>query len=297
MRKLLRGLLLAATSLALIAASGGIWLHGKLNNSLPLLDGRIVLNGLTATVTVERDALGVPTVRGANRSDIARATGFLHAQDRYFQMDLLRRSAAGELAELFGETALEVDLAVRRHRFRSRAQELLHSLPPADRELVGAYTAGVNAGLSALAAPPFEYLLLRQPPTPWRPEDMALVIYAMYLDLQNGNHRLESAYGLMHELLPRPLYEFLAPWGSEWDAPLVGKPFTTPPVPGPEVFDLRDRPIIAQAPIDSETAAVLDGSNNWAVTGSHTAHGGALLANDMHLGLAVPNTWYRASFV
>src|SRR5882757_11150326 len=125
--------------------------------SLPQLEGSFVVGGLAAPVTVERDVLGVPTIRGANRADVSRALGWLHAQDRFFQMDLLRRRGAGELAELFGKAALPLDRATRLHGFRTLAPKVLEHLAPEERAQIEAYTAGVNAGLAALREKPFEY--------------------------------------------------------------------------------------------------------------------------------------------
>jgi penicillin amidase len=98
-------------------------------------------------VSVERDALGVPWVRGRSREDVARATGFLHAQERFFQMDLSRRRAAGELAALFGARALPLDREIRIHRFRAEAQRAVALLPAGDRATLDAYAAGVNGRL------------------------------------------------------------------------------------------------------------------------------------------------------
>src|SRR6185369_9204484 len=139
-----------------VAVAGACYAYLRLRASLPLLDGTATLARLGGEVVVERDVLGVPTVRGASRLDVARASGFLHAQDRFFQMDLLRRRAAGELAELFGPIALEVDRKTRRHRFRAVAARVLDLLPARARALLEAYTEGVNAGLSALRDRPFE---------------------------------------------------------------------------------------------------------------------------------------------
>ena len=147
----------------------------------------------------------------------------------------------------------------------------------------------------------------------------------MYLTLQADLPEQESTLGLMHDVLPPALFEFLAPKGTEWDAPLAGEPFAQPAVPGPELVDLRRAasrasPSAAAATVGVRTAAFDEavagwlrsvgaapaapgeepphlGSNNWAVGGAHTKDGSALVANDMHLGLAVPNTWYRASLV
>src|SRR3954451_6738154 len=135
-------LLVAAAALG----AGAWWLRGQLHASLPVLDGRIALADLHGAVSVTRDALGVPLIRGTSREDVARATGFLHAQDRFFQMDLARRRAAGELAELVGARALPVDRRARLHRFRAEARQAVLLLRPQDRNVLRAYVSGVNAG-------------------------------------------------------------------------------------------------------------------------------------------------------
>src|SRR5439155_1533392 len=134
-----------------------------------------------AHVRIERDSRGVPTIEAASRLDLAFATGFVHAQDRFFQMDLSRRLAAGELAELFGPNALAQDRKVRVFRFRALAREVLAGVTPAQRAAVEAYAHGVNAGLRDLSARPWEYWLLHARPSPWQAEDTFLVTYDMHL--------------------------------------------------------------------------------------------------------------------
>jgi penicillin amidase len=295
----LRWLGLVLLLLIAALAAGVLWVRGQLRASLPQVDGERAVSGLTSPVTVERDGLGVPTIRAADRVDAVRALGFLHAQERFFQMDLLRRQAAGELSELFGKAALDVDRKHRLHRLRDVARRNVAAAGPRDRLILNAYAEGINAGLAALGAPPFEYLLLRQDPAPWKPEDSILVTLAMFIELNDPDGTHELSLGVMHDLLPGPLFEFLSQSGSEWDAPLVGQPMATPPVPGPEVFDLRKETAMAK-PLPWRTVGerrTPRGSNNWAVAGAHTADGRAWLANDMHLGIQIPNTWYRASMV
>ena len=224
LRWLLRGL--AAVVLLLVLLATAAW--WTLGRSLPVLDGARPLAGLGAEVSVTRDALGVPTVRGASRLDVARATGFLHAQDRLFQMDLLRRRAAGELAELVGAAALPVDRRARVHQFRARARSAVAALPGDQRALLEAYVAGVAAGQAALGARPFEYLLLRAEPAPWRPEDSLLVGYAMFIDLNGEAGARDALLGALRDTLPAPYLELLAPLRGEWDAPLMGGPAATP---------------------------------------------------------------------
>jgi penicillin amidase len=295
----------ALALLVLAAVAVGVLflcVRALVRGSLPQLDGELRLAGLSAEVRVERDGLGVPTVRGHNRADVAFATGFVHAQDRYFQMDLMRRHAAGELAELIGPGLVAEDRRVRVHRFRDVARRALEHFGGPERAILTAYVRGVEAGRRSLAQPPFEYILLRTEPTPWQEEDTVLVALGMFLDLQGGGPEDESVRGLVHDTLPAPLAAFLLAEGSpEWDAPLEGPALAVPPIPGPDVLDLRKAPALPKPP--PKKVALLDrepflyGSNNWAVAGAHTTHGGAIVANDMHLWLRVPNVWYRALFV
>jgi penicillin amidase len=284
--------LLAATA---VAAALSLWV--ALRASLPLLDGEVaVAGGLRAAVAIERDDRGVPTLSGESRADLAFATGFVHAQERFFQMDLLRRRAAGELAELFGAAALPADREARVHRFRERARTVLAALPATQRGLLRAYAAGVNTGLTRLGARPPEYLLLVAAPRRWAEEDALLVGYAMYLVLQRAAVVRESALGVLREVWGEPAYAFLAPRGTEWDAALDDGRMPDPPLPAAQVVDVRHRS--TAAPILAGVAARRPGagSNAWAVAGG-LADGGALLANDMHLPLRIPNTWYRLSLV
>jgi penicillin amidase len=258
--------------------------------------------GLAAPLTVERDALGIPTILGASRRDVAFGTGFVHAQDRFFQMDLLRRRAAGELAEVVGTRGFKPDAAMRVHRFRDLARRVVASSSPEAHEVLEAYARGVNAGLASLQGKPFEYFVFRAEPADWKPEDSILVLLAMFLQLQDENGAVELNNQLLRRCVPQGLVAFLDPDGTEWDAPLVGGARVAPPVPAASAFDLRDKRNRAATaallgenePAESEKPA---GSNAWAVAGPQTADGGALLANELHLNLTVPNLWYRASYV
>jgi penicillin amidase len=306
-RRLLRALLVLLVLVLAAGVTAGLWVRSQLRASLPELDGTVRLEGLASPVTVTRDALGVPTVSGASRRDVARATGFLHAQDRFFQMDLARRRAAGELSGLVGAAALDADREIRLHRFRAVAREALTSAGAGWRALLDAYTDGVNSGLAALDGPPFEYLLLRQEPQPWQAEDSVLVVLSMFVTLQLDGMDYESALAVLYDALNPQQADFVAPRGTEWDTPLQGPAFAVPPFPGPTARDPRDgaaarQPRMPPPPAATDGTAAspglageaVIGSNNWAVSGRLTADGRALVANDMHLAVRVPNTWYRA---
>ncbi len=212
-------------------------------------------------------------------------------------MDLLRRHAAGELAELFGQSALDHDKTVRVHQFRARARAVLAILAPDERALLEAYADGVNTGLHALHARPFEYLVRRTDPQPWKPEDSVLVIYAMTLDLQDaGNY--ERSLTALRDTYGKSALNFFAPLLTPDDAALDGISAPDAPVPPARVIDLRRQLALNSPALPApRNEFVFTGSNAFALAGAHTANGAALLANDMHLELRVPKTWYRASLV
>ncbi len=301
-RRLLRFLVISLVVLVLLVIGGGMYARSQVRASLPMLDGEAHITGLDAPVRVDRDLLGVPTIVGESREDVARALGFVHAQDRFFQMDLQRRQPAGELSALVGPRALGVDEESRIHRLRDVAHRALQLTEPSYRRVLDAYAGGVNAGLNALGAAPPEYLLLRTVPEPWRPEDTILTVLAMFNTLQGRQALFEQTIGAMRDGLPEPMFRFLSVYGSEWDTPVVGGPFVRPPIPGPDVVDLRRGKATeaqgAHVPLWPERDPDLDailGSNNWAVDGAHTESGVALVANDMHLSIGVPIIWYRAA--
>ena len=302
-RRILRATVILLAVFAVIIIAGGVYTRSQMRASLPQVDGTAVIAGLTANVRVDRDSLGVPTITGSNREDVARALGFLHAQDRFFQMDLQRRQPAGELAGLVGPRAMEVDEDMRVHRFRDVAHRALERAEPSYRKILDAYAEGVNAGLNTLGAPPFEYLVLRATPEPWQAEDSILTVLAMFNTLQGRQALFEQSHGALRDTLPEPMFQFLSTAGSEWETPVVGNAIVRPPIPGSDVFDLRKNGVIhstqAQAPSPKsqvpEEAAII-GSNNWAIDGANSASG-AIVANDMHLSISVPIIWYRASMV
>lgn len=293
-----------AALISLAAAAAYLTLHG----SLPNLEGELALSAIGAPATIERDAFGAPTLRARSRVDLAFATGFVHAQDRFFQMDLMRRSAAGELAALLGPSLVEADRVLRVHQFASVAPQIVARAEPHQRELLEAYAAGVNAGLEALSVRPWEYLILRVVPQRWEPEDSVLAAFSMYLSLHESTGASELAREHLRRTLAPELFAFMHPVGTEWDAPIEGGPWRTPPIPGPDVANLREVSAGAEraAPSgDSQPSAVYSpfsregfpGSNAWAVAGAYTHDGVPMLANDMHLGLRLPNVWYHARLV
>ena len=291
-----------ALAIVTLAVLAGVAVYFTLRASLPQLDGDVAAPMLQGAATIARDERGTPTIRAASRRDLAFATGYAHGQDRFFQMDLMRRAAAGELAELLGKPVLELDEKYRIHGFRLVAKAIVDDSTAVDRELLDAYAAGVNFALTSASARPWEYTLLRSQPVPWRVEDSVLVAFSMYLNLNDSSGTEERARAHLRETLPRALFDFLYPLGTEWDAPIVGGKWQGPPIPGADVFDLRSA--------DARTAALSTppspggladepfvGSNSWAVAAPRAKDNGALFANDMHLSLRLPHIWYRARLI
>jgi penicillin amidase len=283
--------------LVLLVATTGAWLYSQVDGSLAILDGDRTVWGLSQKTTIARDKQGIVTINAQNRLDAAVALGFVHAQERFFQMDLLRRNAAGELSSLFGEKALNYDKKMRLHRFRDRARKIFQQLPADQIDLLKAYTKGVNQGLAYLGAYPFEYILLRQDPVEWQEEDSILTIFSMYLDLQGSNIEREQTLGALKAILPSDAFKFINPQGSQWDAPIDNSDKQASPYPANFWRSINSTENISRLNIKNtieqgDQASV--GSNSWAVSGALTATGAAILENDMHLGIRVPNTWFRA---
>lgn len=282
--------------------SAALVIGDPLRDSLPVYAGEASVAGLSASVTIRRDTQAVPVIEGRNALDVMTAQGFAHAQERFFQMDLARRYAAGELAELVGPPMLATDRTMRPHRFRAVAAAVAAGLSPDDRAMLDAYVRGVNAYLSLAAAPPPEYALLNTNPQPWSAEDSVLVILSMY-DALHREAAVERRLGVMQEALPAELVSFLTPDTTRDDSPLILEQdgtngYRPMPIPGPQVIDLRaeaspDAHAVAFADELVEPMPLLAGSNNWAVAGSRTSDGRAIVANDPHLMLAAPVLWYR----
>lgn len=310
MTKWLKRIALFVFAVLIIGCVAGWWL---LRGSLPVLDGDAALSGLSAPVSVARDALGTVTIDAASETDAMRALGYVHAQERYFGMDLMRRSAAGELAELFGPVALDTDKRLRAHRMRARVEANLESIAGERMPQLRAYADGVNAGLADLRVRPWPYLLLGQSPQPWTPADSALTGYAMYFDLQDADNTRELALWRLRPHLPPALFALLTRDGTRWDAPLMGRPRGDAVLPDAATVDLRRLPAPESSDTDTSTfsslhtlksifskpdhvqdADLAPGSNNFAVSDALTADGRAIVADDMHLGLRVPNVWFRA---
>jgi len=328
---------------------GRHWVNQAMRDSLPQLDGTLAIPGLSAPVTVERDSQGVPHLRAVSMDDLVVAQGYITAQDRLWQMETLRRHAAGTLAEILGPALHPPHRAQRTLQIRAAADRAIAVLPPDQLHWLTLYATGVNASIEAQRAHlPLEFRLLRYQPDLWTPRDTILVALAMFQDLTNSfpeeldREALTTRLplNLIADLYPvgswrdhppaQPIIDLTAPQKDIPDVPLdesqsslEAPSATRPSLPSTEnpgapssartmrlrwasrasatahpsagnvsVHDLLEARKILAPVVSCDGCKA--GSNNWAVSGTHTASGKPLLSNDMHLNHGVPGTWYEA---
>jgi penicillin amidase len=276
--------LLVAVLVLVLLLAAAIALAFRL--TLPSTENDASIPGLSAPVEIALDVHGIPWVRAASAEDAHAALGYLHARDRLFQMDLMRRGAAGRLSALIGAQGLRVDRYVRLLGLERRAEADLAALPAETRAALAAYARGVNAWIDrhGMAAAP-EYVLLATRPERWRETDSLLWGKAMALFL-TGNMRTELARLRLSAVLPRERIDELWPRDGSPHSPMAALPALPP--------DHLAR-VLAALPVFGEDAPLPStASNIWAVTGAASATGKPLLANDPHLALVTPTQWHLA---
>jgi penicillin amidase len=298
------GLVISLLIVAAIGIAGSAaWLKDAMREQLPMLDGQLQLPGLSAPVAVRRDSHGVPHIQAANMEDLLEAQGFVVAQDRLWQMDMARRFASGELAELLGPSVVEHDKVQRILQIRPAAEHLTATMPEDQKRLFEAFARGVNAFIASHQDRlPAEFRLLGYKPRPWQPVDSWLVALNMV-------GRLDTLYPWKLERekvqakLPPNLVAELYPTTTWRDHP-----------PTQSIPDLTaPQQNVPEAPLDESQSSLEDllrlkailklgsdgcdsckpGSNEWAVSGARTASGKPMLSNDMHLEHSIPDIWHE----
>ena len=295
-KRILKTTLYLLLILLLILVSAGIFSIIKLRASLPIRDGELQITELDLPVTITTDRFGIPTITASMRRDAALALGYVTAQDRLFQMDLLRRRASGRLSEIVGDIAIKTDKQQRVIGFHRVTQAIVANLSDEQREALVAYADGVNAFIRQMDTAPFEFLLLGYRPEPWTPEDSILVVMNIFqvLSFRENDERMMT---IMERSLPPEVVAFLTPDTDIYTEALLGGPDAhrpIQPIPVEALASIRHAPKQTGERLVRTTSRVA-GSNGWAVDQSKTADGRAIVANDMHLRLSIPNTWYRAS--
>lgn len=275
-------------------------------SALPEVDGTISVTGISGPVSVIRDSHGVPTIEAATLDNLFFAQGYVTAQDRLFQMDLMRRAAAGELAEIVGSVALKHDRQQRILGLRALAETSMQKATAEDRAQFGAYARGVNAYIdSHRDRLPLEFRILRYSPRPWVMQDSFVIAYQMIETLSTSPKAALEREQILARLgaeLTADLYV-----NSSWrdHPPTAPAPALDAPPGGPPRVPASLTSSIFRGPDTSESLrpwldsvfredAPLLGSNDWVVSGAHTVSGKPLLSNDMHLGHQMPNLWYAA---
>jgi penicillin G amidase len=310
-------ILLGLSLAVLIPLAGALgYAYYVAHSALPQLDGRVQISGLSRPVTVTRDGHGVPTIEAANLEDLFFAQGYVTAQDRLWQMDVMRRFGSGELSEILGEATLKIDREQRILGLRTTVRKAIEMVNPRDRSSFEAYARGVNAYIAAHRGRlPIEFRILRYTPKPWSAEDSVVIAYVLVKDLN---------YHYFFDALSRE--KILAKLGPELTADLylnrswhdrsptvmredLNQPDNNTGDSGDEDDDdSPDNSVTreknpAQKPLPAEAwsreafsaeGVPVNGSNDWVVSGAHTVTGKPLLSNDMHLGHQMPSLWYEA---
>jgi penicillin amidase len=314
------------TLVLLAVCVGALWLRSTVKAALPELDGDVHVSGLSAPVEVRRDGHGVPHIVAASQDDLFVAQGYVTAQDRLWQMDAYRRNANGELAEIMGSSLVKHDETQRVLQFRNTARRVYAKLSAADRARLDGYARGVNLFIAESVRTnslPVEFRLLGFRPQPWSGVDSISVGMMMVQMLDTHWPTKLGREGIAARLNNPHLEADLYPVGSWRDRPPTGilldlsQPHAEPPPPKDSDDEDSDEPSETMtapqgAPAPTAESAPVDprallaqmglpscdgcqpGSNNWVVSGRHTASGKPMLSNDMHLGLMVPNIWYMA---
>src|ERR1019366_9508810 len=317
----------------LVALIAGVWwLYWIARRPLPQLDGSVAVPGISSQVRVVRDGQGVPTIEAATLEDLFFAQGYVTAQDRLWQMDMMRRAAAGELSEVIGEDTVKMDREQRILGLRIAAEAAEKSISARDRVYFDAYARGVNAFLeSHRDRLSLEFRLMKYTPRPWTVTDSLLVGARMVQDLNHYSYQRalmrEKVLAKLGPELTADLYV-----NSSWrDRPPtdVRRIDETPAAHSDDEDDDDDEEVDPQgvgrlisggrvpqglklgsgtgatpvAPLFYASESRLDsssnepfraGSNNWVVSGQHTVSGKPLLSNDMHLDHQMPNLWFEA---
>jgi penicillin amidase len=279
-RRFLRALLIVIAIIVVAAAGGGTYLFRR---AFPVTGGRLTVSGLRSEVEVIRDRWGVPHVFARNTHDLIFAQGYVHAQDRLWQMELNRRAASGRLSEISGRSTLETDRFLRTIGLRRAAEAEVQRLSPDAKAMLERYAAGVNAFLDTPRRRlPIEFTILGFSPEPWTPTDsLAFAKLMGWILSGNWGEEILRAH-LLSRFGPEGVQVLLPPYPA--DAPVIvpaeAEYRSWNPTALLRLLDLAQRPSGL-------------GSNNWVIAGARTATGTPLLANDPHLEAAMPSVWYE----
>ena len=280
MRRVLFAILGIILALLILVPGGGYLL---LRRSLPQVNGSVKVQGLQGAVDIVRDADGVPYIYAQNDLDAMFGLGYVHAQDRLWQMEFQRRVGAGRLSEVLGESTVDTDKFLRTLGTYRAAEQAWDALSPQAQQVVQAYVSGVNAYLASKPALPIEFTILGFSPAPWQPADCLVWAKMMAWNL-GGDYVSELVRAQIYQALGPERAAQLFPAYPDNGALIV-------PNLGQSAGDLAHLSSGVRALLGADALNI--GSNNWVVSGTRTTTGKPLLANDPHLGLRQPSIWYE----
>lgn len=288
--KSFKTIFLSLLLIVIVCIVAGLIIVTRINRgAIPELSGELIVTGLNTEVTIYRDERGMPHIYAANEHDLYFATGYVMAQERLWQMDLIRRATTGRLSEIFGESYVKTDLFLRSLDMTTKSKLILSNEDPLVIDCMKYFADGVNAYISASGKKlPPEFRILGYKPDPWKLEDIANIIGYMGWDLASGN--------LTADIFNYRLFNKL---GYDRACSLIPDNKAVTSIVFPD-FKLNESAIkealgfISSAEkLTALGIASFSGSNNWAVSGKRTKTGKPFLSNDMHLGLSAPGIWIQ----
>ena len=291
--KVLKRILTVLLLVIVLAAAGGmIFLNSVKTRALPDYNSPVDLDGLTAPVTVFRDSMGVPHIYAENEADLYRTVGYVMAQDRMWQMDLLRRITQGRLSEVLNPLLVNTDQLFRALDFSSKSQRVIADTDPEILSCLEAFTDGINQYITRNQKKlSFEFTMLGYKPEPWELLHTCNLIGYMAWDLSSG-WNTEMALYKLQQLVSDTLFRELLPDMQYQDIPVFPEFMSSDPG-----LELQSAMTDAIEFIEELGLQVFEASNNWAVSGKKSETGMPIMANDMHLGLNSPGIWYQMHHV
>lgn len=288
--KLLKKILFSLLLFLFVVALGAYFFVDHLaTKAIPDYNETVELTGLTAEVQVYRDSLAIPHIYAKNEADLFKTVGYVMAQDRMWQMDLLRRVTQGRLAEIFGEDLINTDLFLRALRIPEKSEMMMADISPEQKVALEAYTDGVNQYLEQYAdkLPP-EFSILGYTPEAWEPSHSLNVTGYMAWDLAGSAYNAEITLYKIIQAIGMEKAEGLVPNIAERGI-VVFPDFKIDPA----LLELENSLMAEAKTVEELGVQIFNGSNNWAISGDKSTTGMPIMSNDMHLGLNAPGIWYQ----
>lgn len=288
--KTIKIIFLSILSLIVVALIASLIMISSISRSaLPKVKGELVLQGLNDDVTIYRDERGMPHIYAGNEHDVYMATGYIMAQERLWQMDLIRRATTGRLSEIFGKDYVQTDLFLRCLEMTDKSEKVLKNTDSEIINCLQAFTGGINAYINDAGKKlPPEFRILSYRPDPWTLTDLANIIGYMGWDLASDNLYSDLCnYGLIKKLGRERAASLIPEWKASCTT--VFPDFSLDASQIKKVKEL----LTCAGKLESLGLSAFSGSNNWAVSGKRTETGKPVMCNDMHLSFGSPGIWMQ----